>query len=276
MPKLSPDKPGIVKRVDSLETQVGRLEDVRDNMMENVGETQYIHAPRHANGGDDPLSPSDIGAANKVHSHSYTDITNLQEMINAFPGFDLNGLVSALVPLIKPYIGGTARKVGEYGNRRSSYLYNQNLIRLEGLTPGKLLFVRGLANQGDAGRAASDVAAYASIYPSISGIWGGMGNKYPGIHNGNYFDQPTFDSVNNSAAICRDSFDAKLANPDGVLYFQGYGTFLMAIRSGVKGLDSDDRETFGQNFFLIHSPTVRLCCTSLSGDDYPVLEFWEY
>lgn len=122
MPKLSPDKPGIVKRVDSLETQVGRLEDVRDNMMENVGETQYIHAPRHANGGDDPLYPSDIGAANKVHSHSYTDITNLQEMINAFPGFDLNGLVSALVPLIKPWIvgdgegGGFLNSSGAYGS----------------------------------------------------------------------------------------------------------------------------------------------------------------
>lgn len=174
-------------------------------------------------------------------------------------------------------IGGKARKVGEYGAWRYAYALNQNLVRLEGLTPGKLLFVRGLSNQGDAGRAASDVAAYASIYPSISGIWGGMGNKYPGIWNGNYFhDRPTFDPVNNSAAVCRNSFDAKLANPDGVMYFQGNSSFLMRIRSGVHGLDSEDVETFGQNFFLIHSSTVRLCCTSLSGDDYPVVEFWEY
>lgn len=173
-------------------------------------------------------------------------------------------------------IGGKARKVGEYGAWKSGYLYHQNLIRLEGLTPGKLLFVRGLANQGDVYRAASNVAAFASIYPSISGIWGGMGNKYPGIWNGGYNDRPTFDPVNNSAAVCRNSFDAKLANPNSAPYFQGHGTFLMSIRSGVNGTDSDDRETFGQNFFLIHSSTVRLCCTSLSGDGYPVVEFWEY
>ena len=169
-------------------------------------------------------------------------------------------------------IGGKARKVGEYGAWKNRYLPDQNLVRLEGLTPGKLLFVRGVSNKGDAYRTTSNVAAYASVYPSISGIWGGLGDKYPGLWNGRPdFSRPTFDSVNNGAAICRNSFDAKLANPD-LAFWDGSGTFLMSVRSGC----TDERETFGQNFFLIHSSTVRLCCTSLSGDNYPVIEFWEY
>lgn len=56
-------------------------------------------------------------------------------------------------------IGGKARKVGEYGAWKNRYLPDQNLVRLEGLTPGKLLFVRGVSNKGDAYRTTSNVAA---------------------------------------------------------------------------------------------------------------------
>ncbi len=272
---ISPDRPGIVKRVEA-------LENVRDRMMEFVTPTQYLHALRHAVGGDDPISAESIGAADRIHSHSYTDITDIQEMVDSFPGFDLGKLVAALVPLLKPYLSNTARKVGEYGAWKGThYTPSQNLIRLEGLTPGKLLFVRGLANQNDMARMAGGVAAFASYYPSISGVWGGMGNKYPGLWNGQYTSNASYitrDPVNNSAAICRNSFDAKLAGED-IYNFQGYETFVMCIRDGVipsTSGDESDGYVNGQNFFLIHSPTVRLCCTSITGDNYPVLEFWEY
>ena len=42
----------------------------------------YIHAQNHKIGGSDPLSPADIGAANEVHTHSISDITNLQTTLN--------------------------------------------------------------------------------------------------------------------------------------------------------------------------------------------------
>jgi len=42
----------------------------------------YIHAENHKIGGSDPLSPADIGAANEVHTHSISDITNLQTTLN--------------------------------------------------------------------------------------------------------------------------------------------------------------------------------------------------
>lgn len=87
------DKPGWAKRIEALER-------VRDNMKANVLSTQYLHNTRHYTGGDDPLTPANIGAANKKHSHIMSDITDLGS-ISISPGnIDLDALVEALKPLI--------------------------------------------------------------------------------------------------------------------------------------------------------------------------------
>lgn len=87
------DKPGWAKRIEALER-------VRDNMKANVLSTQYLHNTRHYTGGDDPLTPANIGAANKKHSHIMSDITDLGS-ISISPGnIDLNALVEALKPLM--------------------------------------------------------------------------------------------------------------------------------------------------------------------------------
>lgn len=87
------DKPGWAKRIEALER-------VRDDMKANVLSTQYLHNTRHYTGGDDPLTPANIGAANKKHSHIMSDITDL-DSISISPGnIDLDALVDALKPLI--------------------------------------------------------------------------------------------------------------------------------------------------------------------------------
>lgn len=87
------DKPGWAKRIEALER-------VRDNMKANVLSTQYLHNTRHYTGGDDPLTPANIGAANKKHSHIMSDITDL-DSISISPGnIDLDALVDALKPLM--------------------------------------------------------------------------------------------------------------------------------------------------------------------------------
>lgn len=87
------DKPGWAKRIEALER-------VRDNMKANVLSYQYLHNTRHYTGGDDPLTPANIGAANKKHSHIMSDITDLGS-ISISPGnIDLNALVEALKPLM--------------------------------------------------------------------------------------------------------------------------------------------------------------------------------
>lgn len=87
------DKPGWAKRIEALER-------VRDDMKANVLSTQYLHNTRHYTGGDDPLTPANIGAANKKHSHIMSDITDLGS-ISISPGnIDLNALVEALKPLM--------------------------------------------------------------------------------------------------------------------------------------------------------------------------------
>lgn len=86
------DKPGWAKRIEALER-------VRDDMKANVLSTQYLHNTRHYTGGDDPLTPANIGAANKKHSHIMSDITDL-DSISISPGnIDLDALVDALKPL---------------------------------------------------------------------------------------------------------------------------------------------------------------------------------
>lgn len=87
------DKPGWAKRIEALER-------VRDDMKANVLSTQYLHNTRHYTGGDDPLTPANIGAANKKHSHIMSDITDL-DSISISPGnIDLDALVNALKPLM--------------------------------------------------------------------------------------------------------------------------------------------------------------------------------
>lgn len=87
------DKPGWAKRIEALER-------VRDNMKANVLSTQYLHNTRHYTGGDDPLTPANIGAANKKHSHNMSDITDL-DRISISPGnINLDALVAALKPLM--------------------------------------------------------------------------------------------------------------------------------------------------------------------------------
>lgn len=87
------DKPGWAKRIEALER-------VRDDMKANVLSTQYLHNTRHYTGGDDPLTPANIGAASKVHNHTMSDITDLGS-ISISPGnIDLNALVEALKPLM--------------------------------------------------------------------------------------------------------------------------------------------------------------------------------
>lgn len=87
------DKPGWAKRIEALER-------VRDNMKANVLDYQYLHNTRHYTGGDDPLTPANIGAANKKHSHIMSDITDL-DSISISPGnIDLDALVGALKPLM--------------------------------------------------------------------------------------------------------------------------------------------------------------------------------
>lgn len=87
------DKPGWAKRIEALER-------VRDDMKANVLSTQYLHNTRHYTGGDDPLTPANIGAANKKHSHIMSDITDL-DSISISPGnIDLDALVDALKPLM--------------------------------------------------------------------------------------------------------------------------------------------------------------------------------
>lgn len=87
------DKPGWAKRIEALER-------VRDDMKANVLSTQYLHNTRHYTGGDDPLTPANIGAANKKHSHIMSDITDL-DSISISPGnIDLDALVGALKPLM--------------------------------------------------------------------------------------------------------------------------------------------------------------------------------
>lgn len=87
------DKPGWAKRIEALER-------VRDDMKANVLSTQYLHNTRHYTGGDDPLTPANIGAANKKHSHIMSDITDL-DRISISPGnIDLDALVGALKPLM--------------------------------------------------------------------------------------------------------------------------------------------------------------------------------
>ena len=262
MPNISPDKPGIVKRVDTLETQVGRLEAVRDDMLGNVERTQYLHAPRHAAGGDDPLSPRDINAADRAHSHAYTDITNVQAMPNAFPGFDLNALASALAPLIKPYIGGTARKVGEYGAWKMNYNIEYNPFTLGGFTPGKRLFIVGLSNQGDVKRTEFGVAIRVNIFPSIGGIWGGMGNKYPKVFRDAYnrADSMTFNPAESAHQWVISQFDAVVAAGSGM----------------APALDSWGISLSPGESLPLHSSVIRVLCGVTGGDDYPLLEFWEY
>lgn len=258
---ISPDRPGIVKRVEA-------LENVREHMMEFVTPTQYLHALRHAVGGDDPISAESIGAALKAHSHSWGDINDFQDMINNLVKFDLNKLVEALIPLLKPHISSTARKVGGYGNWSNGYAYDRNPCRLEGLTPGKLLFIRGLANQNDAFRPPVAVAAYASYFPSVSGVWGGMGNKYPGLNYGRGGNKEiTKDPVNNKSSQLIAEFDRAVANPSE--YRIGdTDAYTLQIRSNSDGMN--------EGFFLIHNSTVRVGCAALSGDNYPHIEFWEY
>ena len=87
------DKPGWAKRIEALER-------VRDNMKANVLDYQYLHNTRHYTGGEDPLTPANIGAANKKHSHIMSDITDL-DSISISPGnIDLDALVDALKPLM--------------------------------------------------------------------------------------------------------------------------------------------------------------------------------
>lgn len=87
------DKPGWAKRIEALER-------VRDDMKANVLSTQYLHNTRHYTGGDDPLTPANIGAADKKHSHIMSDITDL-DSISISPGnIDLDALVGALKPLM--------------------------------------------------------------------------------------------------------------------------------------------------------------------------------
>lgn len=87
------DKPGWAKRIEALES-------IRDDMKANVLSTQYLHNTRHYTGGDDPLTPANIGAANKKHSHIMSDITDL-DSISISPGnIDLDALVGALKPLM--------------------------------------------------------------------------------------------------------------------------------------------------------------------------------
>lgn len=265
MPNLSPDKPGIVKRVDTLETQVGRLEAVRDDMMGNVERTQYLHALRHAVGGADPLSPLDINAADRAHSHAYTDITNIQDMLNAFSGLDLHALAAALAPLIKPYIGGTARKVGEYGAWKMNYNPEYNPFTLGGFTPGKRLFIVGLSNQGDVKRTKFGVGIMVNVFPSIGGIWTGAGRKYPKAFRGAYnrADSMTFNPAESAHQWVISQFDAVVAAGSGMA---------PAKDSWQVRLANDGSS------LLLHSSVIRVLCGRGDDDydDYPLLEFWEY
>ena len=69
-------------------------------MKANVLSTQYLHNTRHYTGGDDPLTPANIGAANKKHIHIMSDITDLGSISIAPGNIDLKALVEALKPLM--------------------------------------------------------------------------------------------------------------------------------------------------------------------------------
>lgn len=270
------DKPGWAKRIEALER-------VRDNMKANVLDYQYLHNTRHYTGGDDPLTPANIGAANQVHKHSYTDLTDLQNMLDGydpganpnFPGgiggitsLDLTKLAAALLPLIKPYISNTAKKVGEYGDWKGSYRPEAHPYVMENCTPGKLMIVRGFTNGYDSFRRRSGVIAYTSIFPSVGGIWTCEGHWYP---IGDAMDnRKTKDPNKSNYLTARANW---LTRTD-------YRYLGPCIRDGNYISSDSEGDTiypfaWGQNAWLIYDSTVRVCCSSISGDDYPYMEFYE-
>ena len=127
-------KPGIVQRVEALEAKP-------DPTPESIGAAKAKHAAQHATGGSDAVAPDSIGAAQKIHTHTFADISGTLSPSQG--GTGVNSL-QALAAQLKGtgVFGGVARLVGEF------YFHPDPLdISISGLTPGHLLLWIALGYQ---------------------------------------------------------------------------------------------------------------------------------
>ncbi len=127
-------KPGIVQRVEVLEAKP-------DPTPESIGAAKAKHAAQHATGGSDAVTPDSIGAAQKIHTHTFADISGTLSPSQG--GTGVNSL-QALAAQLKGtgVFGGVARLVGEF------YFHPDPLdISISGLTPGHLLLWIALGYQ---------------------------------------------------------------------------------------------------------------------------------
>ncbi len=127
-------KPGIVQRVEALEAEP-------DPTPESIGAAKAKHAAQHATGGSDAVTPDSIGAAQKIHTHTFADISGTLSPSQG--GTGVNSL-QALAAQLKGtgVFGGVARLVGEF------YFHPDPLdISISGLTPGHLLLWIALGYQ---------------------------------------------------------------------------------------------------------------------------------
>lgn len=271
------DKPGWAKRIEALER-------VRDNMKANVLDYQYLHNTRHYAGGEDPLTPANIGAANQVHKHSYTDITDLQAMINGYapgvnPAFP-NGIggikdldLTALANVLKSnYALGGGRLLVRNSGAQSSHGTWCHVI--DGCTPGKKLYVTTWSDSG-AGRAGC-TAAYTHHSWQLSGL----ASLVPA-----YIPEAGGPDLATALTYCRHAngqrVDGLHSNLDFRNAYNLLNDVMCAYCSGMStGSDSDSNTIYSfsciQQGTIIISPTVCILVSTKNENNWgTAYDIWE-
>lgn len=271
------DKPGWAKRIEALEA-------VRDDMKANVLTHQYLHNTRHYIGGDDPLRPVDIGAADRVHKHSYTDITDLQAMINGYaPGtnpefpngiggikdLDLTELANRLK---NDYALGGGRML--VSNPNASADGNKAWCHvLHNCTPGKMLYI---VTRSDRQTIVHVRWGGGTVRSNLSQLVSGLATP-----QSSYTQGPHGLSLDELLALC-EKYNGQFLAPVGdesTRVLQSLAVVTCCKISGViEGMDSDANTTYAYDCrltgTLIVSPTVRVVVGV--GEDWGTwYELWE-
>lgn len=245
------DKPGWAKRIEALER-------VRDDMKANVLSTQYLHNTRHYTGGDDPLTPANIGAADRVHTHVYKDITNIQELLNALGDYNLDALAAILKSKYSFGNSGKLLWTQQYTNLNDQA--HKGCVRLT-MTPGRFLVWVPRPNE-DPGRGDfASISVTTNLWSLCSGLQIGKRDSEPKIYYPGQYKRYSAAEVNATYDTC---YNSNSGSP---------------MHNTVGASDGIEWNAFKLTPFmpyLVKLSTVRLYVPFVGDIDYPVAEFYEY
>lgn len=245
------DKPRWAKRIEALER-------VRDDMKANVLSTQYLHNTRHYTGGDDPLTPANIGAADRVHTHVYKDITDIQKLLNALGDYNLDALAAILKS--KYNFGNSGKLLWTQQYTRIDEQAHKGCVRLT-MTPGRFLVWVPRPN-GDPSRSEfAGLSVTTNLWSMCSGLQIGKQDSEPIVYYPGQYKRPSAADVNATYDACYDSNS-------------GYPTHNPTAASD--GIKWDTFKLTPFMPYLVKLSTVRLFVPYVGDIDYPAAEFYEY